>query len=94
MSHMNSNFLSALALSVILITASLSAQVSIIHNFNGTDGANPGAGVIQVGNTLYGITSASGGSIGGKSCNGNIFRVNLDGTGFTVLCCLGKRALP
>ena len=45
-----------------------------------SDGANPEAGLILSGNTLYG-TAYSGGSSG----NGTVFAVNTDGTGFTVL---------
>ena len=45
-----------------------------------SDGANPGAGLILSGNTLYG-TAYGGGSWG----NGTIFKVNTNGTGFTNL---------
>jgi len=45
-----------------------------------SDGANPTAGLILSGNTLYG-TAASGGS----SDNGTVFNVNTNGTGFTNL---------
>ncbi|HLX72634.1 MAG TPA: choice-of-anchor tandem repeat GloVer-containing protein [Verrucomicrobiae bacterium] len=51
-------------------------------NFQGTnfDGAFPFAGLLLVGNTLYG-TAAFGGLYG----NGSVFAVNTDGTGFTNL---------
>jgi uncharacterized repeat protein (TIGR03803 family) len=45
-----------------------------------SDGANPYAGLILSGNTLYG-TAEDGGSPG----NGTVFAVNTDGTGFTNL---------
>ncbi len=45
-----------------------------------SDGANPIAGLILSGNTLYGTASA-GGTIG----DGTVFAVNTDGTGFTNL---------
>jgi uncharacterized repeat protein (TIGR03803 family) len=45
-----------------------------------SDGANPEAGLILSGNTLYGTASA-----GGTNGNGTIFAVNTDGTGFTNL---------
>jgi len=45
-----------------------------------SDGANPQAGLILSGNTLYGTTSA-----GGASGNGTVFAVNTDGTGFVNL---------
>jgi uncharacterized repeat protein (TIGR03803 family) len=53
-----------------------------LHNFKGypSDGANPFAGLIISGNTLYGTTSG-----GGSSGNGTIFKVNIDGTGYSVL---------
>ncbi|MGP8200230.1 MAG: choice-of-anchor tandem repeat GloVer-containing protein [Limisphaerales bacterium] len=47
---------------------------------NGSDGSNPQAGVILLGNTLYG-TAPEGGSAG----NGVVFAVNTDGTGYTNL---------
>lgn len=52
-----------------------------VHNFTGgNDGANPEAGLLFSGNTLYG--TASGGGISG---NGTVFAINSDGTGFKVL---------
>jgi uncharacterized repeat protein (TIGR03803 family) len=54
----------------------------ILHNFTGgtIDGANPRVGLILSGDTLYGVTSA-----GGASGNGTVFKLNIDGTGFTTL---------
>jgi uncharacterized repeat protein (TIGR03803 family) len=43
-----------------------------------TDGANPQAGLVLSGITLYGMTVA-----GGKSGNGTVFRINTDGSDFT-----------
>jgi uncharacterized repeat protein (TIGR03803 family) len=55
-----------------------------LHNFNGYTGddfgALPQASVIASGNTLYGTTIA-----GGSDQNGVVFRMNNDGTGYTVL---------
>src|SRR5438270_518090 len=51
-----------------------------LHSFNHSDGANPLAGLVLSGNTLYG-TAQSGGSSG----YGTVFAVNTDGTGFTNL---------
>jgi uncharacterized repeat protein (TIGR03803 family) len=52
-----------------------------LYNFTGgSDGAEPRAGLILSGNTLYG-TAAGGGSSG----NGTVFAVNTDGSGFTNL---------
>lgn len=44
------------------------------------DGANPTAGLILSGDTLYGTASS-----GGSSGSGSVFAVNTDGTGFTNL---------
>ncbi len=51
-----------------------------LHSFTGSDGANPYAGLILSGNTLYG-TAQQGGSSGA----GAVFAINTDGTGFTNL---------
>jgi len=45
-----------------------------------TDGASPYAGLLLSGNTLYGTAQ-----LGGSSGFGTIFKVNIDGTGFTNL---------
>ena len=45
-----------------------------------TDGANPFAGLVLSGNTLYGTTFD-----GGRYGNGTVFAVNTDGSGFTNL---------
>ncbi len=51
-----------------------------LHSFAGSDGANPVGGLVLSGNTLYGTTSA-----GGNSGGGAVFKVNTDGSGFTIL---------
>jgi len=53
-----------------------------LHNFVGSPsgGANPVAGLILSGNTLYGTSS-----YGGSSGNGTVFKLNTDGTGFAKL---------
>ena len=52
-----------------------------LHGFaNGSDGANPAAGLLISGNVLYGAAEN-----GGSSGFGAVFAVNTDGTGFTVL---------
>ncbi len=57
-----------------------------LHSFTATsinansDGASPEAGLILTSNTLYG-TARSGGSSGA----GTVFKLNTDGTGFTIL---------
>jgi uncharacterized repeat protein (TIGR03803 family) len=53
-----------------------------LHGFAGSpsDGSNPQAGLILSGNTLYGTTQ-----VGGGFNQGTVFKVNTDGTGFTIL---------
>jgi uncharacterized repeat protein (TIGR03803 family) len=52
-----------------------------LHSFNGGDGANPVAGLVLSGHTLYGTTQS-----GGTSENdGTVFAINTDGTGFADL---------
>lgn len=53
---------------------------SAIANSTNGDGAEPVAGLILAGNTLYG-TAAAGGSAG----NGTVFAINTNGTGFASL---------
>jgi uncharacterized repeat protein (TIGR03803 family) len=48
--------------------------------YTNSDGANPQAGLILSGNTLYGTAS-----VGGSSGKGTVFALNTDGTGFTNL---------
>lgn len=51
-----------------------------LTNNTNSDGAQPFGGLVLGGNTLYGTAH-----IGGVYSNGTIFRVNIDGTGFTNL---------
>jgi len=56
-------------------------SVTFLHNFtNSPDGANPAAGLLLAGDTLYGTTMH-----GGSNDVGTVFAVNTDGTGYTVL---------
>jgi len=70
----------ALGCVLLALTGRLPAQTfTMLHNFAGNDGANPAAGLILSGNTLYGTTSGDGLGFG------TVFAVNTDGTGFTTL---------
>jgi uncharacterized repeat protein (TIGR03803 family) len=52
---------------------------AVLRSFTGNDGSNPLAGLcLSPGGVLYGTTRNGGG-------NGNVFSVNLDGSGFNVL---------
>jgi len=55
-----------------------------LHNFDGRGGAWPETGLILSGNALYG-TAFYGGVSGGDSNDGIIFKLNTDGSGFTIL---------
>jgi uncharacterized repeat protein (TIGR03803 family) len=57
------------------------AGFAILHRFaSPADGANPQAGLVSSGNTLYGTTHG-----GGISTNGTVFKLNTGGTDFTRL---------
>jgi uncharacterized repeat protein (TIGR03803 family) len=55
---------------------------SVLHPFNGgiSDGATPYGGLTAIGSALYGVTTQ-----GGSSNEGTIFRLNMDGSGFSLL---------
>ena len=72
----------------VLRTCIVSRQPLVLPDTN-SDGANPYAGLILSGNTLYG-TACGGGSSG----NGTVFAVNTDGTGFTNLHSFTHLVLP
>jgi uncharacterized repeat protein (TIGR03803 family) len=56
------------------------AGYTVVHNFNGTNGAYPQSALIVSGDTLFGSTYSGGGSI-----FGTLFKVNTNGSDFTVL---------
>jgi uncharacterized repeat protein (TIGR03803 family) len=59
---------------------------SLLHAFSGPDGADPHGYLISNGTYLYGMTRKGGTSPGGQpSDDGVIFRIGLNGQGFTVL---------
>jgi uncharacterized repeat protein (TIGR03803 family) len=72
----------------LMFAGTVAAQTyTILHKFNGSDGANPNGGLVLYGNSLYGTTHGGGnvaGSISGEG-NGTIFAIHTDGTGFTNL---------
>jgi uncharacterized repeat protein (TIGR03803 family) len=51
---------------------------SMVYQFNGTDGWRPAGNIEVSGSTLYGVT------LGGAN-RGQVYKINLDGTGFAVL---------
>lgn len=54
---------------------------AILYTFSGVDGYTPNGNLILSGNTLYGMT-ARGGNLNGSVRKGNVFKINIDGTGF------------
>src|SRR5437879_1450140 len=52
--------------------------------YTNSDGANPQAGLILSGGSLYGVTAA-GGDGGGIYGSGVVFKMDRDGGGYTVL---------
>jgi len=79
-------FVAVLTLGVLLAASGPAQTFTTLHSFTAkgsetnSDGANPFAGLIISGNTLYG-TAYQGGSSG----NGTVFAMNTNGTGFSVL---------
>jgi uncharacterized repeat protein (TIGR03803 family) len=69
-------------LSSLLITAPGAAQIVVLHSFAAgpNDGAIAPGSLVASGSTLYGMTEA-----GGSLDNGAVFKINNDGTGFTLL---------
>jgi uncharacterized repeat protein (TIGR03803 family) len=68
-------------LGLILAGQATAQTFTSLYTFtNGSDGANPWAGLVLSGNTLYGLAYG-----GGASGNGTVFAVKTDGTGFTNL---------
>jgi uncharacterized repeat protein (TIGR03803 family) len=70
-------------LGTIFRTAADGSSFGLLHSFAGspTDGKNPMyATLVQSGSAFFGMTA-----VGGSAGDGVIFRVNTDGTGFTVL---------
>ncbi len=58
----------------------LGGGYTILYTFDGTNGSLPECIPIISGNTMYGVTS-----FGGTNGNGNVFRINTDGSAFTNL---------
>ncbi len=58
------------------------AQVNLLHEFAGgtADGKNPTGDLLISGSTIFGTTSK-----GGKSDQGTVFKMQADGSGFTLL---------
>jgi uncharacterized repeat protein (TIGR03803 family) len=67
----------------VLGIASTSQALNVLYNFGPSDGGRPTAAALVVSsNTIYGTTQ---GTVGNGQGGGEIFKMNLDGTDFSVL---------
>ena len=59
----------------------------LLHSFNysTTDGSRPFGSLIVSGSTFYGMTLGGGSSVPTLDVDGTVFKMNLDGTGFSLL---------
>ncbi|HVM60692.1 MAG TPA: choice-of-anchor tandem repeat GloVer-containing protein [Verrucomicrobiae bacterium] len=77
-----------LASTILLLaaTATTQAQLTVLHHFGSSigDGFHPFGSLTMDGSTLYGMTSR-----GGDDYAGTIFKINTDGTGYTILHSFG-----
>ena len=75
----------ALALAGVGTAAQAQAPLKAIHTFSGTDGAQPGGGLVAgPDGALYGVTDAALNS-GDSATTDILYKVRQDGTGFQVL---------
>src|SRR5215469_7803051 len=75
------------SLSSVLAFHAVGQAFTTLHSFNsanGSDGNEPIGALKLSGETLYG-TTVGGGSGGASGAAGTVFKVNIDGTGFTTL---------
>jgi uncharacterized repeat protein (TIGR03803 family) len=65
-----------------LLSGPVLAQFNVLHTFTGgaTDGIGPNGSLILSGSTLYGMTNS-----GGTAGSGTVFKINTNGTGFSLL---------
>jgi uncharacterized repeat protein (TIGR03803 family) len=78
----NRNTMLAVLCALLLGAANAPAQFNLLHSFAGapSDGMSPFGALTLSGSTLYGMTA-----LGGSLNSGTAFKMNTDGTGFTLL---------
>jgi uncharacterized repeat protein (TIGR03803 family) len=65
----------------LMLCSQTSAQTfKTLHSFTGGIGGTDPQGLVTFGNTLYGTTG-----VGGTGGSGTVFKMNTDGSGFTIL---------
>ena len=80
----------AVAAIFLAATNTEAAVFTNLYNFTGgNDGEWPQTGLLLSGNVLYGTTQ-----FGGSYTNGNVFAVNINGTGFTNLYSFSSTSWP
>lgn len=77
-----SSLLRGVVVCALMMTTSLHAQYTILHNFTGAanDGSIPKGSLTLSGSTIYGMTSG-----GGNNGDGAIFEMNADGSNFGLI---------
>ena len=65
-----------------------------LHEFSGSDGAQPVGGLVSDGSRLYGMTGAVGGFYYGYTTGGTVFAVDKDGANFQTLRTFDSGAAP
>src|SRR4029453_14623533 len=77
-------FLRTIFITVMLLTvagAKAQTDFTTLHGFTGSNSlSRPFGGVVLSGNTVYGTTQG-----GGSGNSGTVYKVNTDGTGFTII---------
>ncbi|MCX6556855.1 MAG: hypothetical protein NTW95_05400 [Candidatus Aminicenantes bacterium] len=70
------------SIALFILVPPLRAQINLLHEFAGgnADGKNPTCDLLISGSTIFGTTSK-----GGKSDNGTVFKMQTNGTGYTLL---------
>lgn len=74
------SFLSLLFGFVFLLPLQVQASVSVLHNFDYTNGSAPQGNLLEVNGVLYGVTES-----GGDGDSGVLFSISPDGNDYTIL---------
>ena len=72
-------------LALTVTTVAPAQTYTVLKNFSGSEGASPSAGLVVSGSTLYGTTWWGGNFTVFERGYGVVFKLNTDGSGYTVL---------